>query len=263
MQAAGDPAHGADRASTLGAASGNHQRHQIPVQLSQAASAGAYLRQRHARRQLRHQLACLQHAGRDQVLHPPQMTRHGALAEAADYARSVLIGQAHAGVGLPFQQLQQVQHQVQPDVAFRDHEPRQDALGVLLALPPRLMTDQRHDQQSVVPAIRTAHHALAPRVDARLMDTPAQQAWVQRGGAGHRRQICLYVETCKVRMCQFPWWGSPCTGQKYRRWPLSLFLVSGTASGRTYPIPAGGIVQNQELSLGGQHHGSGSSWDTR
>ena len=84
------------------------------------------------------------------------------------------------------------------------------------------------------------------------MDTPAQQASVQRGGAGHRRQICLYVETCKVRMCQFPWWGSPCTGQKYRRWPLSLFLVSGTASGRTYPIPAGGIVQNQELSLGGQ-----------
>ena len=40
---------------------------------------------------------------------------------------------------------------------------------------------------------------------------------------------------------------------KYRRWPLSLFLVSGTASGRTYPIPAGGVVQNQELSLGGQH----------
>ena len=39
---------------------------------------------------------------------------------------------------------------------------------------------------------------------------------------------------------------------KYRRWPLSLFPFSGTASGRTYPTPPGGVVQNQELSLGGQ-----------
>ena len=39
---------------------------------------------------------------------------------------------------------------------------------------------------------------------------------------------------------------------KYRRWPLSLFPFSGTAPGRTYPTPPGGVVQNQELSLGGQ-----------
>ena len=60
-------------------------------------------------------------------------------------------------------------------------------------------------------------------------------------------------------MCQFSWWGSPCTGQKYRRWPLSLSPISGTASGRTYPIPAGGVVQNQEFSLGGQQPGTGKT----
>ena len=43
---------------------------------------------------------------------------------------------------------------------------------------------------------------------------------------------------------------------KYRRWPLSLFPFSGTAPGRTYPTPPGGVVQNQELSLGGQQSGA-------
>ena len=53
-------------------------------------------------------------------------------------------------------------------------------------------------------------------------------------------------------MCQFSWWGSPRTGQKYGRWPLSLSPISGIAPGRTYPMLPGGVVPNQELSSGWQ-----------
>ena len=41
-------------------------------------------------------------------------------------------------------------------------------------------------------------------------------------------------------------------GTKYWRWPLSLSVISGHGAGRTYPTPAGGVVRNQEISLGGQ-----------
>ena len=43
-------------------------------------------------------------------------------------------------------------------------------------------------------------------------------------------------------------------GTKYWRWPLSLSVISGHGAGRTYPTPAGGVVRNQEISLGGQHY---------
>ena len=43
-------------------------------------------------------------------------------------------------------------------------------------------------------------------------------------------------------------------GTKYWRWPLSLSVISGHGAGRTYPTPAGGVVRNQEISLGGQQH---------
>ena len=212
MQAADHCEHGADRAATHCAASGHRERQQITLQLSQAAAADAYLGQRRERRQLRQQLACFQHAGRDQASYPPQMPRYGALAGAADHRVGLLIGQPHAAAGITFHQLLQLHYQVQPDVAFRDHEPRQHALGVLFALPFRLRTDQRHDHQFVVAPVRTAHQPLAPGMDARLMPPPTQQARPLSRGFGHRRQICLNFETCEFRMCQFSWWGSPRTG---------------------------------------------------
>ena len=180
------------------------------------------------------------------------MTRYGALAGAADHRVGLLIGQPHAAAGIAFHQLQQLHHQVQPDVALRDHEPRQHALGVLFALPFRLRTDQRHDPQFVVAPVRTAHQPLAPGMDARLMPPPTQQARPPARGFGHRRQICLNVEACEFRMCQFSGGGHRVPGQEYRRWPLSLSPVSGIAPGRTYPMLPGGLVPNQELSLGGQ-----------
>ena len=136
--------------------------------------------------------------GRDQGPHPLQVTRYGALADAADHAGTVLISQPHADAGMAFHQLQQVHRQVQPDVAFRDHEPRQHALGVLLALPFRLLTDQRHDNQFVIAPVRAAHQPPAPGMDARFMPAPTQQARPPSCGFGHRRQICLNVEPCKL-----------------------------------------------------------------
>ena len=84
------------------------------------------------------------------------------------------------------------------------------------------------------------------------MAAAAQQAGPLCGVSGHGRQIRLYVEAFKLRMLQFFWWGPPLYRGKYRRWPLSLFVISGNASGRTYPTPPGGVVHNQEFSLGGQ-----------
>ena len=55
------------------------------------------------------------------------------------------------------------------------------------------------------------------------MTAAAKQARPSRRVPAHRRQICLTVEACKFRMCQFFWWGSPLYREKYRRWPLSLF----------------------------------------
>ena len=100
----------------------------------------------------------------DRIVHPPQMPRYGALADAADHRVGLIIRQPHAGAGIAFHQLQQLHHQVQPDVALRDHEPRQHALGVLFALPFRLRTDQRHDHQFVVAPVRTAPQPLAPGI---------------------------------------------------------------------------------------------------
>ena len=85
------------------------------------------------------------------------------------------------------------------------------------------------------------------------MAAAAQQAGPLCGVSGRGRQIRLYVEAFKLRMLQFFWWGPPLYRGKYRRWPLSLFVISGNASGRTYPTPPGGVVHNQEFSLGGQH----------
>ena len=53
-------------------------------------------------------------------------------------------------------------------------------------------------------------------------------------------------------------------GTKYWRWPLSLSVISGHGAGRTYPTPAGGVVRNQEISLGGPHLGQATlfSWSS-
>ena len=67
------------------------------------------------------------------------------------------------------------------------------------------------------------------RVRRRLQTLPAAGDLTQFSGGGHR-----------------------VPGEKYGRWPLSLSPFSRTASERTYPTPPGGVVQNQELSLGGQ-----------
>ena len=124
-----------------------------------------------------------------------------------------------------------------PDVAFRDHEPRQHALGVLLALSPRRLAGQRHDQQFVVAPIRAAHQPPAPGMDARFLPAPTKQARPLSCGFGHRRQICLNVKACEYWMRQFSWWGSPCTGQKHWRWPLFLFsdLRNRSRTNLSYP----------------------------
>ena len=142
-------------------------------QFSQAASANLHTGQRSKRRHLHHQLTRLQQRVRHQPPRPPQVTRCGALAGAADHRVGLRIGQCPTAAGGLFLQLQQVQHQVEPDVAFRDHEPRQDSLGVLLVLLLRLLTDQRDDHQLVVAAIRTAYQPLAPGMDVRPMAAAA------------------------------------------------------------------------------------------
>ena len=153
------------------------------------------------------------------------MTSYGALAGAADHRVGLFIGQPHAAAGIAFHQPQQLHHQVQPDVALRDHEPRQHALGVLFALPFRLRADQRHDPQFVVASVRTAHQPPAPGMDARLMPPPTQQARPPSRGFGHRRhrrQICLNVEVCEFRMCQFSGGGHRVPGKVLAVAPISF-----------------------------------------
>ena len=152
--------------------------------------------------------------------------------------------------GWRFHQLQQVHRQVQPDVAFRDHEPRQHALGVLFALPFRLLTDQRHDHQFVVAPVRAAHQPPAPTVDARLVPAPAQQARPPSCGFGHRRQVCLKVQPCKFRMSQFFWWGSPRTWAEVPGGGPYLSLQSPESlPGETYPTPLAGLYQSRHSHL--------------
>ena len=52
-------------------------------------------------------------------------------------------------------------------------------------------------------------------------------------------------------MTQFSGRGHRVPAQKYGRWPLFLFPFSGTASGRTYPTPLGGVVQTRNSHLAG------------
>ena len=66
MQAADDAQHSAATNAPVGAASGNRERCQIAVQLSQATTASAHVRQHRKRHQLRHQLARFQRALSDQ-----------------------------------------------------------------------------------------------------------------------------------------------------------------------------------------------------
>ena len=89
----------------VGAASGNRQRCQIAVQLSQATTASAHVRQHRKRHQLRHQLARFQRALSDQPPCPLQMTRYGVLAGAnvtgicrSSSSRSTYLGSSGATV---------------------------------------------------------------------------------------------------------------------------------------------------------------------
>ena len=91
MQAADDAQRNAGNAP-VGAASGNRERCQIAVQLSQATTASAHLRQHRKRHQLRHQLARFQRALSDQPPCPLQMTRYGVLTDAADHRVGLLVG---------------------------------------------------------------------------------------------------------------------------------------------------------------------------
>ena len=95
-------------------------------------------------------------------------------------------------------------------------------VGVLFALPFRLRADQRHDPQFVVAPVRTAHQPPAPGMDARLMPPPTQQARPPSRGFGHRRQICLNVEVCEFRMCQFSGGGHRVPGKVLAVAPISF-----------------------------------------
>ena len=58
-------------------------------------------------------------------------------------------------------------------------------------------------------------------------------------------------------MCQFFWWGSPLyRGKVPAVAPISFRWSTETLPGEPYPTPAGGVVHNQEFSLGGQHKAS-------
>ena len=60
--------------------------------------------------------------------------------------------------------------------------------------------------------------------DHRLLERAAAIGLRACRRSGHCRQTRLNVEACKFRMCQFFWWGSPCTGQSTGGGPY-LFSV--------------------------------------
>ena len=83
------------------------------------------------------------------------------------------------------------------------------------------------------------------------MPVPAQQTRSPCRRSGHRRQIRLNVEACKFRMCQFFWWGSPCTGQSTGGGPYLFFRSPEPLPGEPILRPLAGLYKTRNSHLAG------------
>ena len=83
------------------------------------------------------------------------------------------------------------------------------------------------------------------------MPVPAQQTRSPCRRSGHRRQIRLNVEACKFRMCQFFWWGSPCTGQSTGGGPYLFFRSPEPLPGEPILRPLAGLYKTRISHLAG------------
>ena len=83
------------------------------------------------------------------------------------------------------------------------------------------------------------------------MPVPAQQTRSPCRRSGHCRQIRLNVEACKFRMCQFFWWGSPCTGQSTGGGPYLFFRSPEPLPGEPILRPLAGLYKTRISHLAG------------
>ena len=83
------------------------------------------------------------------------------------------------------------------------------------------------------------------------MPVPTQQTRSPCRRSGHRRQIRLNVEACKFRMCQFFWWGSPCTRQSTGGGPYLFFRSLEPLPGEPILRPLAGLYKTRNSHLAG------------
>ena len=75
--------------------------------------------------------------------------------------------------------------------------------------------------------------------------------------SGHCRQTRLKVEACKFRMCQFFWWGSPCTGQSTGGGPYLFFRSPEPLPGEPILRPLAGLYKTRNSHLAGNSSARG------